>query len=63
MRTPIDDRLLEEVRRFKLRFTCEHCAHFAPSGACAEGYPADEHRDASLHGRDSLVFCKSFEAR
>jgi hypothetical protein len=63
MHTVVDDRLRSEVQRFRLRFTCEHCAHFDPElTECSQGYPADEHRDPRLEGRSELVFCKMFEA-
>ena len=62
MKTLVDDRFRREAREFELRYACEHCVHFEPGrGACTEGYPNEDHRDASLVGRRVLVFCKSFE--
>ena len=62
MKTRVDDVLRSEAARFRLRFTCGDCAHFAPErGACAHGYPTEAHRDVRLeHARD-LEFCKEFE--
>lgn len=68
MRCIVDERLRFEARKFRLRFACEDCAHFDPSasdearGGCSQGFPADEHRDPSLDGRQDVVFCKMFEA-
>ncbi|HET7541478.1 MAG TPA: hypothetical protein VFK05_16495 [Polyangiaceae bacterium] len=61
MRTLVDLRLREEAARFQLRFTCEHCVHFAAERrACANGYPTAPHLDVDL-SRHSLEFCKEFE--
>ncbi len=68
MRSVVDDQLRFEARKFRLRFACEDCAHFDPNaadearGACSQGFPASEHRDPSLEGRQDVVFCKMFEA-
>ena len=49
---------LQEIDRFRLRFACEDCVHFAPTReACAHGYPTEPHRLRS----DTIVFCKEFE--
>lgn len=62
MRTPVDATLRREASEFRLRFTCEHCAHFeATREVCAEGYPNEPHRAVPLPEVPSLVFCKSFE--
>jgi hypothetical protein len=71
---PVDDRLLDEARRFRLLFACPDCASFdpegidpgapaegAPRGRCSLGYPNAMHRDPSLQGRAEVVFCKAFE--
>lgn len=74
---PLDDRLREEARRFRLVFACPDCASFDPSdpeelgrdepGAanarCALGYPIAPHVSRSLDDRDEIVFCKAFELR
>ncbi|AUX25952.1 hypothetical protein SOCEGT47_065050 [Sorangium cellulosum] len=74
---PLDDRLREEARRFRLVFACPDCASFDPSGPgeperdepggararCALGYPVAPHVSRSLDGRDEIVFCKAFELR
>ena len=62
MRTPVDAQLQDEARRFQLRFTCEHCVHFAAERrACANEYPTHAHLDIDLERRESLEFCKEFE--
>jgi hypothetical protein len=61
MKTRIDDQLRREARQFRLRFTCEDCAHFeVAESRCVEGYPNAEHRDSSLTGAE-VLFCKLFE--
>lgn len=61
MKTLIDQRLRTEAERFRLRFSCEHCAHFdEDAGKCAEGYPNEEHTDGSLRG-EQVLFCKLWE--
>lgn len=68
MRTDVDDLLCSEISRYRLRFTCEHCAHFdeegraEKEGACSQGFPSREHRSTPLRPGDTLVFCKMFEA-
>ena len=62
MRTPVDAQLREEAERFQLRFTCEHCVHFAAERrACANEYPTDAHLEIDLESQSSLEFCKEFE--
>ncbi|HTQ07460.1 MAG TPA: hypothetical protein VMI54_26570 [Polyangiaceae bacterium] len=62
MKTEVDERLRREAAAFRLRFTCEDCAHFAePEGTCAHGYPAAPHRALDLAARTTLEFCKEFE--
>ncbi|WP_438015884.1 hypothetical protein WMF18_34225 [Sorangium sp. So ce315] len=46
---PLDDRLREEARRYRLVFACPDCASFDPAGA-GEGDARDV-RDAALPGR------------
>ncbi|MFO0754905.1 MAG: hypothetical protein U0359_00320 [Byssovorax sp.] len=66
---PVDDRLLDEARRFRLLFACPDCASFDPEGQaegeppgrCSLGYPNAMHRDPSLTGRAEVIFCKAFE--
>jgi hypothetical protein len=54
--------LREEAARYRLRFTCEHCAHFvAERAACAHGYPAAAHHALDLAVLDVFEFCKEFE--
>lgn len=60
MRTRVDERLLDEARRFAFRFACEDCAHFdSPGRRCSLGYPAAPRRGDI--DRTHLVLCKSFE--
>lgn len=62
MRTPVDERLRREAKRFELRFSCPHCAYFdEASGRCSEGYPNQDHLSPELAERSVLLFCKSFE--
>jgi hypothetical protein len=62
MRTVVDDQLRREASEFRLRFTCEDCAHFAPErGACAHGYPNEAHRSLDLTVVEACEFCKEFE--
>jgi hypothetical protein len=62
VRTLVDLRLREEAQRFELRFTCEHCVHFAPERrACANEYPTQAHLAVQLEACASLEFCKEFE--
>jgi hypothetical protein len=58
-----DERFREQRSRYRLRFTCEHCALFDDEKeTCAHGYPTSEHRDAHYENPDApLVFCKHFE--
>jgi hypothetical protein len=62
VRTLIDAQLRDEAKRFELRFTCEHCAHFAADRrACANEYPTHAHLGVDLEARENLEFCKEFE--
>lgn len=61
MRTRVDTRLREELVRYRLRYTCEHCGYFAPTEErCALGFPNEEHRSLAPDAT-TLVFCKEFE--
>jgi hypothetical protein len=58
----VDERLREEARRYRLRFGCESCAHFATeSRSCSHGYPTKPHLQVDLARVDTLEFCKAFE--
>jgi hypothetical protein len=62
VKSPIDPRFLNEVRRFELRFTCESCAHYDPElRTCGNGYPVEPHRERPLALLGDWVFCKEFE--
>jgi hypothetical protein len=62
MRQRVDLQLLDEVRRFELRATCESCVHFAElTRGCAQGYPNHEHLHRKLAEGEEVVFCKEFE--
>ena len=62
MRHLVDDRLLDEVARFRLQYSCEACAHFdVGEERCGEGYPNEEHRQRPIQLRAWLCFCKAFE--
>jgi hypothetical protein len=58
----VDQQLREEAARFRLRFGCESCAHFAPEAqSCGNGYPTTPHRGIDLSRVEALEFCKDFE--
>lgn len=62
MLTPVDPRLLEESKRFSLRFSCEDCVHCETQRrTCSLSYPNEAHLDNDLEARSSLLFCKAFE--
>jgi len=62
MQTKIDDRLVGQVRLYRLRFTCEHCGHFDQgTTTCSLGYPNEPHRSRDLTVNHELEFCKEFE--
>lgn len=62
MKTVVDSRFRDEARLFRLSFTCEACAHFAPdSETCANGYPNEAHRARAVEAQRELEFCKEFE--
>lgn len=63
MKIPQDARFREQRERYRLRFTCEHCALFDDRNeVCAHGFPTAEHRDAHYEDETAkLVFCKHFE--
>jgi hypothetical protein len=58
----VDQQLRDEAARFRLRFGCESCAHFAPEAqSCGNGYPTAPHRGIDLSRVEALEFCKDFE--
>jgi hypothetical protein len=60
--TRVDERLRAEARAFRLVFTCEACHAFdRETGACAYGYPNDQHRNIELDRAAEVAFCKAFE--
>ncbi len=62
MKHRVDERLLDEVERFRLRYSCEACVHFEVAGGrCGEGFPNQEHRQRPLQLGAGLYFCKAFE--
>ncbi len=65
MRLQRDERFERERRAWRLRHTCEYCVHWdAETGACAHGWPNDEHREGYYDSKATLVvFCKEFELR
>jgi hypothetical protein len=57
VKLPLLPELKEQMERYKLRYTCDDCAHFDEvREACAHGYPTEEHRRTG----DTVVFCKEF---
>lgn len=64
MITAVDARLLEEARRFDLRFACPDCASFDDAATrCSLGFPVAPHLDPKLEDRSEVIFCKAFELR
>jgi hypothetical protein len=62
VKTRVDERLRREAAEYRLRFTCEQCAHFVEERtACAHGYPAAAHHALDLTRLDTLEFCEEFE--
>jgi hypothetical protein len=53
--------ILREIEAFRLRYTCDDCAHFdARAERCAHGYPLGERKRVLREGHE-IVFCKEFE--
>ncbi len=62
MRLLVDQRFLDEARRFELRCTCRVCVYFAPeSEGCSEGFPNGEHLTRPEDVGQQICFCKKFE--
>lgn len=62
MRLPVDQRFVDEAKRFSLRGSCEACVYLAPeSQTCSEGYPNHEHLALPREVGQSVCFCKKFE--
>jgi hypothetical protein len=62
MKTIVDEALRRSAHELRLRYSCEHCAHFdVEGGGCAEGFPNDMHRERRVESSAWLEFCKSFE--
>ncbi len=62
MLSVVDERFVEQAKRFSLRFTCESCAHYDPdTGGCGNGYPNQPHRAIEIERVRELAFCKEFE--
>jgi len=62
MHSPVDARFVEEVRKYRLRFSCPDCAHFQPeTRTCSNGYPVEPHLITDLAPGSVVIFCKSFE--
>jgi hypothetical protein len=58
----VDLKIVEDIRRYRLHYTCESCAYYEPdSASCSEGYPNHEHVERPLHPGSELCFCKLFE--
>jgi hypothetical protein len=62
MHTPIDSRLIDEARRYSLRYGCPDCVHHeARTQQCSLGFPNQAHLDVKLESERQLSFCKTFE--
>ena len=58
----VDDRLRDEVRRYRLVFLCTDCSQFEPdAGRCSLGYPNEDHVRCDLDRQEEVIFCKYFE--
>ncbi len=58
----VDERLRQEARSYRLRFTCESCAWFDAEGeACSHAYPNEDHKAVDLDVAEQVAFCKEFE--
>lgn len=55
----------EQRTRYRLCFTCEHCAHFDTDlEVCLHGYPNGMHRLAYYEATPrpaAILFCKDFD--
>lgn len=60
MIVPQDALFRDEAERFRLRWNCEDCAHFAPaSQSCVHGFPVERHLRARYDDPEAdLLFCK-----
>lgn len=62
MQSNVDETLVNESERYRFRFTCEHCVHFADGErTCTLGYPVEPHHLVDLRSVKSVQFCKLFE--
>jgi hypothetical protein len=56
---------VEQERRYRFCFTCEHCAHFDElSGECLHGFPTETHRLEHYRSEpppETILFCKEFD--
>jgi len=71
VRVPLTDSLLEEVRQFSLRSSCQHCLYFLEdSERCLHEWPNDEQKRWPLDAPDAngerpatMSLCKEFELK
>lgn len=75
MKFPLTAQLIEEAKRFDLRFACRDCFFWRPAvgggGACAHGWPDEGQRRWPIDASDPVTgspptdaaFCKEFELR
>jgi hypothetical protein len=63
VRTPVTLRVLDEIERHRLRYTCDDCAYFLalPRPECSHRFPLGERRGRAIAVGDTIVFCKEFE--
>lgn len=62
MITTVDEQFRQEVARFDLRCTCDHCGAYDPHRVlCAYGYPTGPHRRLPMADVREFAFCKAFE--
>jgi hypothetical protein len=70
MRFPLSDEDCQEIERYQLRSSCQHCFFFiADSRRCAHEWPVEGQIDWPLCGEDGhqrateIGLCKEFELR
>jgi hypothetical protein len=68
MRFPLSDQDRNEIQRFQLRSSCQHCFFYSQEEKrCAHEWPSEEQRQWPLAGEDGsekaseISLCKEFE--
>ncbi len=63
MQFEANKKFFDQVRRYALVFTCEHCAYYeVKTGGCIHGYPNEVHKNDYCRSSPRwIVPCKDFE--